>query len=228
MADASAEEICPTCLKPRSLCVCDEVEPIDNRVAVLVLQHPQEQDKTLGTARLTVQSLKNAAFRIGLSWPSLSKALGRSAEPRRWAVVYLGAVRPSDFPPGREIAVFDKKGKPVGDQDAALSEIEGVVLLDGTWSQAKTLWWRNPWVLKAKRIALKPRRPSLYGRLRREPRREGLSTLEAAALVLARLEDRPEIEKTLISTFRRMLQRYRDTQLPPPAATAPPPTEDQS
>jgi DTW domain-containing protein YfiP len=223
----SAEETCPKCLKLRSLCVCDEVVPIDNRIALLVLQHPQEQDKTLGTARLTVQSLTNAVFRIGLSWPSLAKALGRPAEPRHWAVVYLGATRPADFPPGREIAVFDKKGGPVADQDAALAGIKGVIVLDGTWSQAKTLWWRNPWVLKAKRIALKPRRPSLYGRLRREPRREGLSTLEAAALVLARLEDRPEIEAALTRTFARMLDRYRQA-LARPAHSNAPSTEVQS
>jgi hypothetical protein len=39
-----------------------------------------------------------------------------------------------------------------------------------------------------------------------------LSTLEAAALVLARLEDRPEIETTLNRTFARMLDRYRNVQ----------------
>jgi DTW domain-containing protein YfiP len=221
------EDTCPKCLKLRSLCVCDEIVPVDNRVALLVLQHPQEQDKTLGTARVAVQSLKNAVFKIGLSWPSLAKALGRHAEPRDWAVVYLGSTRPADFPPGREIAVFDKKGKPVADQDEALAAIDGVVLLDGTWSQAKTLWWRNPWVLKAKRIALKPKRPSLYGRLRREPRREGLSTLEAASLVLARLEDRPEIETTLNRTFARMLDKYRKAQTAPAVASEPS-TEVQS
>jgi hypothetical protein len=29
-------------------------------------------------------------------------------------------------------------------------------------------------------------------------------------MLLARLENRPEIEKAMVSTFRRMLQRYRD------------------
>ena len=232
MADAEetqpAEETCPACLKPWPLCVCDAITPLDNRVALLVLQHPQEQDRMLGTARVAVKSLKNAELRIGLSWPSLSKALGRPAEPRRWGVVHLGATRPDDFPPGRDVAVFDRKGQAVADQEAALADIEGVVLLDGTWSQAKTLWWRNPWVLKAKRIALKPRQPSLYGRLRREPRRESLSTLEAAALVLARIEKRPEIETTLISTFRRMLQRYRDAAARQPIEAAAPAIEVQS
>ena len=205
----SAEETCPKCLKPRSLCVCDEVVPIDNRIALLVLQHPQEQDKTLGTARLTVQSLTNAVFRIGLSWPSLAKALGRPAEPRHWAVVYLGATRPADFPPGREIAVFDKKGEPVPDQDASLAEIKGVIVLDGTWSQAKTLWWRNPWLLKLHRIVLDPPRPARLGRLRREPRREALSTVEAVALALQHLEASPEAAMALTAALGGMMQSVR-------------------
>jgi DTW domain-containing protein YfiP len=89
--------------------------------------------------------------------------------------------------------------------------LEGVVLFDGTWSQAKTLWWRNPWVLKGQRVALNPHKTSLYGKLRREPRREGLSTIEAAGLILAGVEGRPEIETTLRDALGRMLDRYRAT-----------------
>ncbi len=157
--------VCPRCLKPLPLCVCDSIRPIANHVGVLILQHPQEQDKYLGTARLTAQHFTDGTFRVGLSWPSLAKALGRQADPRRWATLFLGSARAADFPPGRAVAVFDRRGKAVADQAGALADIEGVILLDGTWSQAKTLWWRNPWLLKSKRIALKPRRRSLYGRL---------------------------------------------------------------
>ncbi len=199
---------CPRCLKPVPLCVCDEVQPIANRISLLILQHPQEQDRLLGTARLAAEQFVNATLRVGLSWPSLAKALGRPADPRQWATLFLGSARPADFPPGREVVAFDRKGTAPGDQDGALAGIEGVILLDGTWSQAKTLWWRNAWLLKGRRIALKPRRPSLYGRRRREARREGLSTLEAAGLVLARLEARPDIEVAVTATFRRMLARY--------------------
>ena len=68
---------CPRCQKPLALCVCDEVAPIDNGVELLVLQHPQEQDRLLGSARLAARHFKNATFKVGLSWPSLSKILGR-------------------------------------------------------------------------------------------------------------------------------------------------------
>ena len=210
-ADTSATAVaeCPHCGKPPILCICEEVAQIDNRVALLVLQHPQEQDKTLGSARLLTHMLTKAAFKIGLSWSSLAKALGRPAEPTRWAILHLGSIQASDFPEGRDIAVFDAKGVAVADQTAALKDIEGVVIFDGTWSQAKTLWWRNAWVLKARRIALRPAEPSLYGKLRKEPRKEGLSSIEAAGMVLARLERRPEIEASLRDAFAQMLSRYR-------------------
>jgi DTW domain-containing protein YfiP len=210
-AAPAAEEpvLCPLCAKPEFLCVCDSVEPVANRVSLLVLQHPQEQDRLLGTARLALRALKDSQLKIGLSWPSLSKILGREADPAQWAVLHLGAAHAKDFPPDRELVALDKKGLPLPDQDRALAGLKGVVIFDGSWAQAKTLWWRNPWVLTARRLALNPKRASLYGKLRREPRREALSTIEAAGLTLSRLERRPEIETALGKNFAAMLAKYR-------------------
>lgn len=206
---ASGEACCPRCRKPEALCVCRDIVPIDNRVAVLILQHPQEQDRALGTACLTALHLRNAAVKVGLSWPSLTKILGRPAELRRWAILYLGTARPARLAPDRDIVVLDRRGEPEREQDALLRDLEGVVLLDGNWSQAKALWWRNPWMLKCRRVVLRPRRPSRYGTLRCEPRREALSTIEAAAMLVSRLEARPEIKAALDATFKRLLARYR-------------------
>jgi DTW domain-containing protein YfiP len=71
-------------------------------------------------------------------------------------------------------------------------------------------------MLKCQRVILGPSRPSLYGKLRKEPRRDGLSTIEATAMLLARLERRDDIEAALLGTFERMLAKYREVQ-----ATAP-------
>jgi DTW domain-containing protein YfiP len=204
-----AATACPQCHKPTALCVCEGIVAIDNKVSVLILQHPQEQDRTLGTARLTALSLRDATLKVGLSWPSLAKILGRNVDPHRWAVLYLGSVKAASLAPEREIVFVTRKGDLERDQDRLLRDIEGIVVLDGTWSQAKALWWRNPWMLKCRRVVLGPRHPSRYGRLRREPRRDGLSTIEATALLLGRLEHRPEIEDTLGASFMRMLARVR-------------------
>jgi DTW domain-containing protein YfiP len=208
-SDPNAE--CPHCLKPQALCVCEGITRINNEVSLLILQHPQEQDRELGTAQLTALHFRDALLKIGLSWPSLTKILGRTTDPRRWAVLYLGSVKAKAVLPDRDIVVVNKNGNAVDHQDSALREIEGIILLDGTWSQAKTLWWRNAWMLKCKRVVLAPKRASRYGKLRREPRSDGLSTIEAAAMLLARLERRPEIETALHASFERLLTRYRET-----------------
>src|SRR5262249_2916994 len=119
--------------------------------------------------------------------------------------------------PGRELVVLNRKGEAVGNQDAALRDIEGVILLDGTWSQAKALWWRNAWMLKCRRIVLGPRQPSRYGKVRREPRRDALSTIEAAGMLLSRLEGRPEIEATLNVSFEKLLTKFRATRQSAPS-----------
>jgi DTW domain-containing protein len=204
---------CAHCGKPMPLCICDSVTPIENRTALLILQHPQEQDRALGTARLTARHFEDAVVRIGLSWPSLSKALGRPvADPSRWAVLYLGSAKVADLDTDAAVVAIDRKGGLELNQRSILGRIEGIVLLDGTWSQAKALWWRNPWMLKCQRVILGPRQPSRYGQLRREPRRDGLSTIEAAGMLLAALEKRPDIADTLNSSFERMLAKYRQVQ----------------
>ena len=204
---------CPRCQKPLPLCICDSVVPVESRLSLLILQHPQEQDRALGTARLTAQHFANAVVKVGLSWPSLAKVLGRPvADPSRWAVLYLGSAKAAALDPGKEVIALNRKGEVAENQRAILGHIEGVVLLDGTWSQAKALWWRNPWMLKCQRVILGPKRPSAYGELRREPRRDGLSTLEAAAMLIAALENRPETAATLHAAFGRMLARFREVQ----------------
>jgi glycosyltransferase involved in cell wall biosynthesis len=45
-----------------ALCVCPAAPVIDNKVAVLVLQHPQEQDRVLGTARMVERCLASVAW----------------------------------------------------------------------------------------------------------------------------------------------------------------------
>jgi DTW domain-containing protein YfiP len=229
-ATEAAEAIpeCPHCHKPMPLCICDSITPIDNKIELLILQHPQEQDAALATARVAAQHFKKATVKIGLSWPSLAKALGKPvADPQRWAILYLGSAKVSDFETDRDILAIDRKGQAEENQRALLKDIQGIVLLDGTWSQAKALWWRNAWMLKCQRVILGPAKPSLYGKLRREPRKDGLSTIEAAGMLLASLERKPEIETTLNEAFERMLAKYRETQtVMPELAPKPKPKRD--
>ncbi len=197
--------------------MCDRLVAMPTRARVLVLQHPQEGDVSLGTVPLVSRALSRCAVRVGLSWASLQHALGDdAAENARWAVIYpakLDDAVPADART-RPVLLLDKKGR-LRDAD---DELDGIVVLDGTWSQAKTLWWRNPWLLKLGRVQLMPREPSIYGRMRKEPRREYVSTLEAVADALVELGEPEEVRAQLRRAMRTMVQRARDTGIgaPPP------------
>lgn len=202
---------CPHCAKPPAICICDRVEPVDTRLRVVILQHPQENDALLGTAKLITLTLPKASIRVGLSWASLDQALGIAGAARdRWAV--LAAIKlPGGVPAGRvpdPVLLVDQRGKP---RDLQKPGLDGIIVLDGTWSQAKTLWWRNPWLLKLPRLALKPREPSIYGKLRREPRRELVSTLEAVGDALPALGESEQVRDNLRRLLRTLLQRARDS-----------------
>jgi DTW domain-containing protein YfiP len=187
-------ESCETCGRPRPICVCDRIAPFQTQRRLLILQHPQEQDVVLGTAQLLVASLPRAKLVIGLSWRNLAHALGEDdVDPKRWALI---------FP--------ERDPRPAPDPAA----LDGIVLLDGTWSKAKTLYWRNPWLARLPRLAIRPTQPSIYGKLRREPRRDYVSTLESAGLALTACGEDPTIEPGLNRLFRTMMQRARDAKLP--------------
>ena len=206
-------EFCKDCLKVLDLCVCASIVPLKTRLHVLILQHPQEPDKLLGSARLAHLALSNSTLKIGLSWANLTKALGREVQPARWAVLYLGSGIKGKIDPreavggvGGRLHFVTKAG---ASTPAPKEKLEGIVILDGTWSQAKAIWWRNAWLLKLKRVVLTPKLKSLYRELRREPRGECLSTIESLAECLASLGELEAVEKSLKSLFAELLDKQR-------------------
>lgn len=199
--DASS---CDTCHRPKVACVCDRIVSYPTRRRVLILQHSQEQDALLGSAQIVAASLPKAKITVGLSWRNLGHALGEEGvDASRWAVLF-----PDNDARGNQVRT--RSGDVI-----APARLEGIIALDGTWSKAKTLWWRNPWLNKLNRWTLKPSAPSIYGRLRAEPKREFVSTLESISAALTLCGEPEEIEAGLTRVFRTLVQRVRDAQLIP-------------
>ena len=194
-----ASPTCATCHRPSEACVCDRIVTLPTTRRVLILQHPQEQDALLGSAQILAAMLPKAKLVVGLSWANFASALDEEgADPKRWAVLF-----PDRDAPGN--GVRDRRGNAIEP-----SSCEGIVVLDGTWSKAKTLWWRNPWLTKMNRMTLAPAKPSIYGRLRAEPKREYVSTLESVAAALTLCGESPEVQQGLERVFRTLVQRVRD------------------
>jgi DTW domain-containing protein len=200
---------CPKCNKDLSLCVCSSIKPQVNKTRVLILQHPQEPDKDLGTARLANLILTNSKLKTCLSISNLSKIEGNNVIPGNWIVLFLGSkYKLNRIKKGigqSEIVFFNKKGEEIR---VDKEKIEGIVILDGTWAQAKTLWWRNPWLVKLKRAVIFPENKSLYGNIRKEPRKECLSTIESIAYTLEILGENQDVVQELFSAFKRLIEKY--------------------
>lgn len=182
---------------------------------MLILQHPQEPDKEINSAILLHRSLPHSVLKVGLSWRNLGHALGEEANPKEWLVLYLGSAKlEQTAAPG--LVLVSKDGNVLPAPKGGWGFVKGIVVLDGTWSQAKTLWWRNAWLLKLQRALVVPEGRSRYGELRKEPRHESVSTLEAAALALAVLERNPVIQEDLTTLFDKFLDRVRASGYRPP------------
>lgn len=193
---------CPHCKKPPTVCVCDRAQPLGVRSRVTVLQHPQEQDRLLGTVPI-LERMVGATRKVGLSWPNLASAVGDEV-PGRWAVIWPSQL-PRTLAPEELARPFVRVG--------SSEPLDGVLVLDGTWSQAKALWWRNAWLLKLDRIVLHPTEPSIYGRLRREPRAQYVSTLEAVGDALVGIGEADSVRAELRRVMRTMIQRARDASV---------------
>lgn len=159
-------------------------------VQVLILQHPSEARNGLSTVKVITESLPHAIHKVGLSWRSFKHALGTEADPKEWAVLFAGTKKSSEKWSKMAFAITTPK-----DLLGKKNSIKGIVLLDGNWAQSKTLWWRNPWLLKLNRMVLNSTPRARYHAIRKEPRKNCLSTAESAIEVLKHLGNVQAAEK---------------------------------
>jgi DTW domain-containing protein YfiP len=168
-------------------CFCDRIVPLPTRTRILLLQHPRERRVGVGTARLAHLALPSSSLRVGVDFsddPGLQVALrGRAC------VLFPG---PSATPVADLVAGPDLT----------------LIVLDGTWANARTLLGANPALAALPRVSFQPRRPSAY-EIRRQPAPFCVSTIEALAEVLQVLEPEGGPFDRLLEPFRAMVERQR-------------------
>jgi len=75
---------CARCRRPISVCYCAHLVTLPTRTRVLVLQHPREAEKAVGTARIARLCLPQAEIAIGVrlgEHPAVRAALSDPARP---------------------------------------------------------------------------------------------------------------------------------------------------
>lgn len=168
------------------MCYCAALPTLPTTTRVVILQHPRERDMPIGTARMASLCLPNAELHVGIDWSAhapLARALANPAQPP--ILLYPG--------PGARDILDDPPAGPVT-----------LVVVDGTWSQAKNVVRDNPVLQQLPRYAFATPVPSQY-RIRKEPRAEYVSTIEALMHVLGALEGDAERFRPLLDPLNAMV-----------------------
>jgi DTW domain-containing protein YfiP len=189
-------DLCPGCLKARLLCYCQDVRPFATRARFVILQHPLERKRSVGSARIAYNCATNSRLIQGASFEDHPEVRELMADPALHCVVLFPGPKshvlvvgePPALPPGRQLVVF---------------------VVDGTWPLAKTMLYRSPTLMSLPQICFPPGGPeSEYG-FRAQPAPHCLSTLEAIHRLVGLLE--PEVDASiLLELFRRMVREQTE------------------
>lgn len=196
ISEPEPRAICERCWRPEVVCYCRFVTPVPTRTRVVIFQHRRERDVPINTARIASLCLPSSELHVGVTFSGTTALRTLLADRERPPVLLYpgpGAIDIETSPPDGPVTL---------------------VVLDGTWSQAKKLLRVNPELAALPRYAFRPPSPSDY-RIRSEPREDYVSTLEAIVHVLSVLEGGDARVDALLEPFRAMVAMqvaYRESE----------------
>lgn len=193
-----AREVCMNCRRPRLVCYCAHLVPLQTSLRVVILQHPREARVPISTARMAHLMLPNSELHRGVDFGAHPRVQELVADPDA-ALLFPGE------------GALDPETVDAG-------SVRTLVVLDGTWPQARKVLKQNPILGRLRRIGLVPERPGNY-RIRRPPTPDCLATIEAVSSVLGVLERAPERFQSMLSAFTFMVDRQLELTA---ARTGPP------
>ncbi|MEA1989146.1 MAG: tRNA-uridine aminocarboxypropyltransferase [Pseudomonadota bacterium] len=186
--------ICPNCSRPERVCICNFIEPIDNRVEIAILQHPTEVKQIKGTAIIAQLALTHCKTWVGEQLSELPGLVAWLTDQKNVFLLY----------PEIDNKVTDCEAFNVG-QIVRLSDVK-VLILDGTWRKTFKMMRLNPELQSLNRVSLTPTKESKY-RIRKQKDSQSLSTVEAIYELLSQLESSTEKFKPLLEAFDAMQEQ---------------------
>ncbi|KAM5300421.1 tRNA-uridine aminocarboxypropyltransferase 2 [Ctenodactylus gundi] len=183
---------CSRCSRPQKVCLCPflPVHPLHISTCLYIIQHPAEESKVLRTVPLLAACLPQdkCKVKIGRRF-SEERDIELSAVCRKSGTLILY--------PGAEAANLEEfiLESPVYPST--------IIIIDGTWSQAKDIFYKNPLFRLPKQVQLKTHVSSQYV-IRMQPTNSCLSTLECAAAALSILEKDNHIQETLLRPLQAL------------------------
>ncbi len=183
---------CWHCFRPHATCFCNEIQPIANRTSVVILQHRRERFHPFNTARIVHQWLQQSELIAGHN-TELSQQFDAFPLAKNAGLLFPGE-------DAQLLTELDPNAHP-----------DQLVIPDGTWHHVKTLMREIPRLQTLPKYRLAPTSPGRY-RIRREPNRHALSTLEATVSALQSLEPETVGLNRLTDAFDRMVTSQLEVQ----------------
>jgi DTW domain-containing protein len=199
---------CYRCHKAAIVCVCDDVRRarVENRTGIVILQHPRERFHPIGTVRFAKLGLANVRVIV---------------DPHPERVREDAAELDVELPPGTGLLYPSLGGRLLSEVPAG-ERPEHLLILDGTWPQARSTYRRNRWLRRLPHYHLAPPGGGRY-RIRLEPDERSLSTIEAIVGALEILEPSTSGLRGLLDPFEQMIDRQIDfARVPHPRVRRPP------
>ncbi|TMO81090.1 DTW domain-containing protein [Pseudoalteromonas sp. S3776] len=165
-----SRKICERCKFTPSTCICKAVSRINNKVRVIILQHPSEEKIAKNTAKLVNLSLTGCEIVKGEN--NNDFAILKSLPLESTVLLY----------PNEQAINLDEKAR-----SAVINNITHLIVIDGTWKKAYKILQLTPLLSKFKTVSFKQLPKNRYA-IRKAPRADSLSTLEAVAHSLSLLE----------------------------------------
>jgi DTW domain-containing protein YfiP len=196
-------DICVQCLRPQTVCFCEDVKRFDPGVKFLILIHPKEARKQkTGTGRLTHLSLINSELIIGSEFTDNERVNCLINNPAYFPVMLY---------PGSDVYYTG--------ESRFQTKIDGkkllFVLFDATWSMAGKMMRRSANLNDLPRLSFKNEYVSRFA-IKTQPKPYCLSTIETAYHLITELKETDLIDRTidqqgLMDVFIKMVdyQIYR-------------------
>lgn len=204
--EKSQRKLCEGCQRPPVLCLCEALpsQKFDSNTTILILQHPNEfRKKTFSTVPLISLVMKNVHVKVGYRFeikdlPLVSDFLSQGRSPL--------LLFPGDDALSLDSGINNEEEGNHSVNDTRIGRSNLLILLDGTWAEAKRMAKESPELMKVVLpVTFSPTEPSLYNPIRKEPEAHCYSTLEASARALVLLEAQHEASNSLTNVLNLMV-----------------------
>ena len=175
--------LCPSCNRPQSTCLCPYLVQLESPILLTILQDKKEAKHALSSAPLLQKSILNTRLIIGDTFSP--ETLFGSDWQTNTALLFPSESAISASP---ENSVTFKH----------------IIVLDGTWKKVARLMHLNPWLNSLQHFSIKADQDSQY-RIRKSPRTDGLSTIEATVSLFNQMTDSTKFDAVL-PAFEQMIQ----------------------